>query len=117
MDNNISIKKSENVIPSYVVYALYILSVFSGGTAGFVGLIVAYVCHSDSDIIRTHRQYQIRQFWMTFLYIAIAMLTFFAGFGIFIALAAGLWSLVRSIVGLKCLYQNKPIPNPKTWWM
>lgn len=117
MDSNVSTTQNDNLIPSYAVYILYILSAFSGGAAGLVGLIVAYVCKSDSELASSHRQYQIRQFWLTVLYVIIAIITFFIGLGVFIGIGVAIWSIVRPIVGLKCLYQNKPIANPTTWWM
>ena len=115
MDSDIIEKQPEAVWPCYAVYILYILSFFSLGGAGIIGVIVAYVFSSEEHFNSTHRQYQIRQFWMSCLFMAIAFMTFFIGVGYFIAVATGIWSLVRSVVGLKQLAKNQPIENPKTW--
>lgn len=120
MENETAIQANElpeqiNVAPNMIVYGLYILSVFTAGFAGLVGVIVAYVFNDNSDVLKTHRQYQIRQFWMSFLYGIIIMLTVVIGVGYFIALAVLIWSIIRCVKGIKLLMERKPIPNPKTW--
>lgn len=120
MENETAIQPSEvteniNIAPNMIVYGLYVLSMFTAGIAGLVGVIVAYVFNDNSEVLKTHRQYQIRQFWMSFLYGIIIMLTVVIGIGYLIALAVLIWSIIRCVKGIKLLMERKPVPNPKTW--
>lgn len=114
MDQTITEQK-ESTTPYMAVYILYLVSMFTAGIAGLIGVIVAYVYKSDSEFLRSHRQYQIRQFWMSFLYGVIMTLTLMFGIGYLIALALVIWSIFRCVKGLKLLNERKEIPNPKTW--
>ena len=103
--------------PSLVVYALYLLSILTAGIASLVGLVVAYVFKSDATFIQTHRQYQIRTFWIGFLYSFVCVLTAFIGIGYLLAFAVLVWYIVRCVKGIKLLMEKKAIGNPTTWWV
>lgn len=98
-----------------VVYILYLVSLLVGVTSP-VGVIMAYVNRGDApDWVRTHYRFQIRTFWIGLLYAAISLLTFIIIIGIFFAMFAFIWWVVRCAKGLKHLARGEPYENPATW--
>ena len=56
-----------------VVYILFLAEFFVGPLGGLAGVILAYVCRSDApDRLVSHYRFQIRTFWIGWLYILIA---------------------------------------------
>src|SRR3982074_758854 len=54
------------------VYVLYGIGYFTGISA-LIGVVIAHVKVDDADpVLRSHYQFQIRTFWIGFLYITIA---------------------------------------------
>ncbi|TKB03565.1 hypothetical protein E5672_11055 [Alteromonas portus] len=98
-----------------VVYILYIIGIFFGIT-GLIGVIMAYVNKSDSpDWLASHYQFQIRTFWIGFLYLFIGSLLSLVVIGWFIILFWVVWLVIRCIKGMKSLDANQPHPDPTTW--
>ena len=53
------------------VYVLYGIGYFTGISA-LIGVVIAHVKVDDADpVLRSHYQFQIRTFWIGFLYITI----------------------------------------------
>jgi uncharacterized membrane protein len=100
------------VLGVYVVYLLGLLLWFMP----VVGVIIAYVFQDKvGDVLGSHYQFQIRTFWISFLFGLIVFVSMFLLIGFLLAPVLLIWFIVRCVVGLKYLYENKPIPNPKSW--
>src|SRR5262249_38132350 len=99
------------------------------------------------SVLDTHYQFQIRTFWINIAAFIISMLVFFVGLAgsvgailahqndgagiatgvlgvigisivfVVVGLAFTVWTVARSVVGLKCLHEGRPIANPKTWFV
>lgn len=98
-----------------IVYILYIVGLFFGIT-GLIGVVMAYVNKSDSpDWLASHYQFQIRTFWIGFLYLVVGSLLSVIIIGWFVILFWVVWLIVRCIKGMKSLDANQPHPNPTGW--
>ena len=77
---------------------------------------MAYVNRSDApDWMKTHYQFQIRTFWIGFLYMVVGTLLVTVIVGYFIWLFWLIWLIVRCVVGLKQLDKGEPVKNPTSW--
>lgn len=103
--------------PTLIVYGLYLLSMLTAGIAMFIGVVVAYVFKNDAELIQSHRQYQIRTFWIGLLYSLVCALTMMFGIGYLLLVAVVIWYVIRCVKGIKLLMEKKPISNAKTWWV
>ncbi len=98
-----------------IIYILYLAS-FVIGLTGIIGLIMAYVNKSDApNWLQSHYQYQIRTFWIGFLFAFAGVATMIIAIGYIILLASAIWFIVRCVKGMKLLNENNQIPNPRTW--
>lgn len=98
-----------------IIYILYLAS-FVIGFTGIIGLIMAYVNKSEAPSwLQSHYQYQIRTFWIGFLFAFAGAATMMVGIGYLILLASVIWFIVRCAKGMKLLNENNPVPNPRTW--
>ncbi len=98
-----------------IIYILYLAS-FVIGLTGIIGLIMAYVNKSDApNWLQSHYQYQIRTFWIGFLFAFAGIVTMIIGIGYIILLASAIWFIVRCVKGMKLLNESNQIPNPRTW--
>ena len=106
----------ETTLP-VVVYALFLVGLFTGGLASRVGVLIADVQRRkvEGSYLATHYRYQIRTFWIGLLYAVIAALLTVIGIGIVLAVGVLLWVAVRCILGLNHLGKHQPIANPATW--
>lgn len=86
---------------------------------GLIGVIIAYLKRGEAagTLWETHITYIIRTFWLGVLGIVVAGLTSFIGIGILLGFAVGIWWLIRAVVGLLRAIDDRPIPNPETWWI
>lgn len=110
-----SVPDGKAAIPVAGVYILYLLSLFLPFLS-IVGVVIAYVFKGNAgEVLRSHYRFQIRTFWMWFLYACIGLALTLVFIGWLILLFVFIWLLVRCIVGLKCLYERKPVPNPGSW--
>ena len=113
-----------------VVYVLFLAEFFIGPLGGLAGVVLAYVCRSDApDRLVSHYRFQIRTFWIGWLYILIAFAAIVAsigfvrsdGFGLMLAAGSAgwmfgvIWTIVRCIKGLKYELRDEPYSNPGTW--
>jgi uncharacterized membrane protein len=103
-----------------IVYVLYLIIPFTGLLSGVIGVIIAHVQYGSGDpVLDSHYQFQIRTFWVSVLYVAVATILFFTFVGIVLAIPVFIWwliwALVRNIKGLLLLNEGRPIPNPSSW--
>jgi uncharacterized membrane protein len=98
-----------------IVYVLYLVGLVIGITP-IVGVIIAYIYRGEaSDWVKTHFQLQIRTFWIGLLLGVIGIVTMFIFIGWLVLLFAAVWMIVRCVIGLKAVSENRPYPNPETW--
>jgi uncharacterized membrane protein len=100
-----------------VVWALYIAGCFTG-FSGIAGLIIAYIKRDElaGTPFGSHMIYAIRTFWIGLLGFAIAFVLVFVVVGIPLLFAVGIWVLCRSIRGLVCAIDSRPISDPRSWF-
>lgn len=98
-----------------IVYLLYGVGYFTGISA-LVGVIIAHIKVDDTDpVLRSHYQFQIRTFWIGFLYITIGFALSIVLIGIPILVWWFVWSLIRIVKGIIAINEYKPIANPRSW--
>ena len=117
-----------------IVYILYLAELLIGPVLGLIGVILAYVYRSDApERLASHYRFQIRTFWIGYLYLIIAGIAVlmgvvaisdneeFIGVLLFIVGAAVLvflviWLIIRCIKGLKYELREEAYPDPKGWF-
>lgn len=105
----------ESTSNAKLVYILYLVAILIGVT-GLVGVIMAYIYRGDApDWLKSHYQFQVRTFWIGFLYMILGSLLSVVVVGYFILLFWLIWLIVRCIKGLKQLDKNEAMPNPTSW--
>jgi uncharacterized membrane protein len=108
-------QQTNTVSTAKVIYILLIISTMIGFT-GLIALIMAYVFNDDSaEWLQTHYRFQIRTFWIGFLYATIGIITLGINIGYFILLFTFVWMIVRCAKGLKQLENNQPVNNVESW--
>jgi uncharacterized membrane protein len=99
-----------------IVYILYLVGLVSGITP-LIGLVMAYVYRGGAPHwLRTHYTYQIRTFWIGFLYAVIGAVTLFIFIGYAILPLSVIWYIVRCVKGLQFAGEGRAVFNPLTWW-
>ena len=114
-----------------VVYALYLVGVFTGGFTCLAGLVLAYVLRGDAGPrARSHYVFLINTFWLALIVLALACVLAVAGLplmllgggGLVLFMLAGLlgagvtvWFAVRCLLGLVRAAQGQAYPDPRTW--
>lgn len=97
------------------VYVLYGIGYFTGISA-LIGVVLAHVKVEDPDpVLQSHYQFQIRTFWIGFLYITIGFALSLVLIGIPILIWWFVWSLIRIVKGAIAVNESRPIANPKSW--
>jgi uncharacterized membrane protein len=116
MNNHTESLKPSTEGSAKLVYIMYLLSILFGITS-IVGLIIAYVNRDDAPPwLQSHYQFQIRTFWIGFLYLLIGFMLYQVIIGFFILLFWLVWLIVRCAKGMKSLDQREPYPNPAGWF-
>jgi uncharacterized membrane protein len=105
---------SDNAL-AVIVYVLYGIGYFTLCTA-LIGVIIAHLKVDDGDpVLRSHYQFQIRTFWIGFLYITVGFVLSLVLIGIPILVWWFVWSLIRIVKGAIAANEQRPIANPKSW--
>lgn len=107
--------KAPDTTMAMVVYALYLASFILGFTS-LIGVVIAYVYKGKGPAwLDEHYRYQIRTFWMGFLYAVIfSLLTvILIGFPLLAALAV--WLIIRCVKGFKGLQEQRAPSNVNSW--
>jgi len=109
--------EQNNTLPTAkVIYILLIVGTIVGIT-GIIALIMAYVFKDNSaDWLQTHYRFQIRTYWIGFLYVLIGIFTLQIMLGYFILLFTFVWMIVRCAKGLKQLEEKQPVKNLESWF-
>lgn len=113
--NQVIVENSSENAGVKTIYVLYLMGLLFGIT-GIIGLVMAYMHRDDApDWLQTHYQFQIRTFWIGFLFMLMGGLLSVVFIGYLIMLFWVIWLVVRCVKGMKYLDQNEPHPNPKGW--
>lgn len=111
-------------------YGLYLFGFFTVLLTLVLGLALAYANRgSAGPTTRTHYDFMIRTFWLSFAWFAIGGVLFVWGWILAIVLVGiplifvggaimglvGVWFLVRSGLGLFYALKGEPYPRPQTW--
>ena len=98
-----------------IVYILYLVSLVVGVT-GIVGVIMAYINRDGAPgWVQTHYTFQIRTFWIGFLFVFVGAILTLLLIGWLVLLAWVVWLIVRVVKGMKYLGEGRAVPNPETW--
>ncbi len=98
-----------------VVYILYLIGIVLPITT-LVGLVMAYVKKADAPPwVQSHYRFQVRTFWIGFLYSVVGMATSLVVIGYAILLFTLVWLVVRCIKGLGWAERGEPVRNVTSW--
>ncbi|MCU6664597.1 MAG: DUF4870 family protein [Silvania sp.] len=105
---NPTIAAQSKVTTIRIIYILFIVSYFTGGLAALVGVIMAYVNRSSATAFeKEHLNYLIKLFWISFVLVIVALLTWVFVIGMIVGLAWFIWSLIKIIKGMTRLGEGK----------
>lgn len=97
------------------IYVLYAIGYFTGISA-LIGVVIAHAKVEDHDpVLHTHYRFQIRTFWIGFMYLAIGSVLSLVLIGIPILLWWFVWSVIRIVKGIIAVNEYRPIANPQSW--
>ncbi|HEX4301423.1 MAG TPA: hypothetical protein VHZ78_01425 [Rhizomicrobium sp.] len=93
-----------------IIYGLYLGALFTGGTSGLVGVVLAYVKRGEArgTLWESHLQNAIHAFWIWFVLMAIGVVTAWFLIGFVVMGAAFVYFLYRTIKGLVRAVDSKP---------
>ncbi len=98
-----------------IIYILLIISPIIVIT-GIIALIMMYMNNDDTDNwLQTHYRFQIRTFWIGFLYFAVGAILSPVIIGYPIMLFTFFWLIIRCAKGLKQLGKHQPVQNLESW--
>lgn len=113
--NDINTAPAVNSSTAKLVYILYLVGLVFGIT-GIIGVIVAYVNKEDGpDWLQSHYRFQIRTFWMGFVYLLVGSVLSLVLIGWLVLLFWIVWLIIRCVKGLKQLELQQPLQDEKTW--
>ncbi len=105
---NPAIAENSKVTTIRIIYILFIVSYFTGGLAALVGVIMAYVNRSSANPFeKEHFNYLIKLFWISFVVMIVAALTWVFVIGMIIGIVWFIWSLIKIIKGMTRLGEGK----------
>ena len=114
--NEVTVERVGNTDMAKIVYVLYLIGLFTGGTTLLIGVVIAYIYRDEAQgWLRTHYDTQIRLFWVGLLYCVIAGILCLIFIGFLLYLVIGVWFIIRSVKGLKYLDQRSPYLNALSW--
>ncbi len=98
-----------------IIYILYLVGIVIGIT-GIIGVIIAYINKTDApEWLQSHYQFQVRTFWIGFLYLIIGGVLTLAVIGYLVFPFYVIWLIVRCAKGIKALDNKQAHPNPTGW--
>ncbi|MBU2976877.1 hypothetical protein [Alteromonas sp. C1M14] len=98
-----------------IVYILYLVGLFFGIT-GIIGVVMAYINKSEApEWLASHYKFQIRTFWIGFLYLFVGSLLSIIIIGWFVILFWVVWLIIRCVKGMKALENQQAPENPDSW--
>ena len=99
-----------------IIYVLYLVGLVTGGIAGVVGVVMAYVNRGDGpDWLQSHYEFQIRTFWIGLLFTIVGGILLLIVIGGFVYLFWIVWLIIRCVKAIKYLDNEEAHPNPRGW--
>jgi len=106
---------AEEANQAKIIYVLY-LAGFVLGITPLIGVVMAYIARGSApDWLATHYRYQIRTFWIAFLYSVISALLTVILIGFLGFLAIAVWMIIRCVKGFQAADKCEPIENVESW--
>jgi uncharacterized membrane protein len=103
---------SRNAIIIYVLY----LAGFVLGITPLIGLVLAYISQAEApEWLQTHYKFQIRTWWIGFLFGVITFILSFVLIGLFLIPVLAIWLIIRCVKGLNAATKQEPINDPDSW--
>jgi uncharacterized membrane protein len=102
-----------------IIYVLYLVGWVIPIVPPIIGLIMAYINKDGAPAwVESHYQFQIRTFWMGTLYFIVSILV--AAYivnmlGLIMFALMMIWWIIRSVKGLKMLFDGAPYAHATTW--
>ena len=112
MTTEVSPQQAEaNRTITLAVYILHAVSLFTGGLASLIAVIINYVKRDDvvGTVYASHFTWQIRTFWYSVLWGALGWLTVWIVIGFLIWGVACVWFIYRIAKGWVRLTEGKPM--------
>lgn len=98
-----------------IIYILYLIGLALPPLI-LVGLIIAYVNQGNSSgWVSDHYRFQIRTFWIGFLFSFLSAILSIIIVGLFLALFTLVWWIVRCVKGLQAANRNEAPANVEGW--
>jgi uncharacterized membrane protein len=98
-----------------LIYILFLANIVIP-ILGLVAIVMAYINKDDApQWLKTHYQFQIRTFWIGFLYFFIGGLLTTIIIGYLLLLFAVIWLIIRCVKGMKYLDAGQSYPEPTSW--
>ncbi len=109
-------ERTANTDMAKIIYVLYLIGLLTGGLTTIVGVVMAYIYRDGApDWLGTHYTFQIRTFWIMFLYAVLSTILTFVFIGVLLWFVLLIWWIVRCVKGLKFLDQRVAYPDPEGW--
>jgi uncharacterized membrane protein len=110
------VEASENTqTTSKLIYILFLANILIP-FLGLIAVVMAYINKADApEWLQTHYQFQIRTFWIGFLYFFVGALLTMIFIGYLIIVFAVIWVVIRCVKGMKYLDAGQAQPNPTSW--
>lgn len=98
-----------------LIYLLYLVSILFGVTA-IVGVVMAYLAKDEATpVLMSHYHNQINIFWKMIVFVIASAVLTIVLIGVFTALLALVWYIVRIVKGMQALSRGQAIENPGSW--
>ncbi len=100
---------------AFGVYVLYLAGFFTAGVTAVIGAVLAFLSlkRANRTFLESHFESQLKTFWICTAICAAGVFSFVVLIGFLIGwmffLAAGLYLIYRSVLGLLHLKDNKPL--------
>lgn len=98
-----------------IVYILYLAGVVVPLTP-LIGVVMAYLDRNEAQPwVASHHTFQIRTFWLTWLFAFIAFILTFVAIGMLLFPVILVWYIIRCVKGLDAASKGKAITDPASW--
>ncbi len=98
-----------------IVYILYLAGVVVPLTP-LIGVVMAYLDRSEAQPwVASHHTFQIRTFWLSWLFAFIAFILSFIAIGMLLFPVILVWYIIRCVKGLDAASKGKAINDPASW--
>lgn len=98
-----------------IVYVLYLSGVVVPLTP-IIGVVMAYISRDEAETwLQSHYQFQIRTFWIGFLFGLIALVLSMVLIGLLLFPLILVWYIVRCVKGLDAVSKRQAMSDPESW--